>query len=288
MTIKQLIAEIETIFPQYTEAGLIDRIDLSRSAVSALRRFGNNIMIKGEAFVDIKGGRGKLPDDYWHLMVAIKAEPFKYEIIRGEKETLLDSYFFRERTQERNVWNYTLDEYVPEDTTTISEKFVFKRSEVEFKYLPSYPLRLVKGFKRTNCANNSPYQSRQFAVNSPYEINILGDRLQTNFDKGTIYMQYYALPTDEDGDIIVPDTQHDEVRDYILYMLQRKVLERVMLSDDDPNVGNKLSYIRQQEEDARNKAYTETKMEAIRDWRKDFIRHKRLQTQAYDRLLPNR
>jgi len=288
MTIKELIAEVESIFPQYAEAGLVDRIAITNKVLSALKKFGNNIMIKREGFVTIKGGKGELPKDYWNLLVAIKCEPFEIKTTPKYHETLLDSYFYRQRTEERNVWNLTLDAYVPEDTTTIREEFVFKRAKAQFTYKPSHHLKLVKAFKRDTCAKDSPYRSTDFARSSPYEVNIYNRHLQTNFTTGTVYMQYYGLPTDDEGDIIIPETQHDELKEFLIYLGQEEVLYRVMMSDDDNTVANKFSLVKQLTEDSRQLAYTETKMEALRGWKESFIREKRLQTQAYERLLPRR
>ena len=288
MTIKQIIAEVESIFPQYADAGLIDKIAITNKIISALKKFGNNIMIKREGFLTVKGGKAELPKDYWHLLVAVKCEPFEIKTTPEFHETLLDSFFYRQRTEERNVWNLTLDAYVPEDTTTIREEFVFKRAKADFTYRPVNHLKLVKAFKRDTCAKDSPYKSADFARNSPYEVNIYNRHLQTNFVTGHIYMQYYGLPTNDEGEIIVPDTQHDELKEFLIYLAQEEVLYRVLMSDDDPNVGNKFSLVKQLTEDARQLAYTETKMEALGNWKEEFIRRKRLQTQAYDRLLPRK
>lgn len=288
MTIKEVIAEVESIFPQYAEAGLIDNISISRNIVTALRGFGNNIMVKSEDFVQVKGGKAKLPEDFWHLTVAIKAEPFDYKVTKGTRDTLLSSHFFRERTEERTVWNYTLDEHVPENTTTIREKFVFRKAEADFRYRPVAPLKPVKAFKRNRCSLNSPYRNKDFAKNSPYEINIYNHHLQTNFPEGTIYMQYLALPTDDEGNVIIPETQHDKLRTYILLLAQKEVLYRVLMSDDDVNVQGKLQLVLQLEREAKQLAHTEAKMGALGNWKEDYIRKKRLQTLAYERLQPNR
>lgn len=288
MTLKQIIAEVESLFPQYAASGMIDRIAITTAVVSALKSFGTNIMIKSEDFITVKGGKGKLPLDYWHLMVAVKAEPFDFKVTEGSHETLLDSYFYRQRTEERNVWNLTLDAYIPEDTTTIREEFVFKKSKATFRYKAVAPLKLVKAFKRKNCAADSPYKNSDFAKNSPYEINVYNSHIQTNFATGNIYMQYLALPTDEDGDIIIPETQHDELIKYIQFVAQEAVLYRVLMSDDDPNVGNKLSLVLSKKKEARTLADTEVKMESLGDWKSEYIRRKRLQTLAYERLLPRK
>lgn len=288
MTIKQVIAEVESIFPQYADAGLVDRMAITNKIISALKKFGNNIMIKREAFLTIKGGKAELPKDYWHLLVAVKCEPVAIRTTPEFHETLLDSYFYRQRTEERNVWNLTLDAYIPEDTTTIREEFVFKKAKADFTYRQVNHLKLVKAFKRDQCAKDSPYRSSDFARSSPYEINIYNRHLQTNFVTGNIYMQYYGLPTDDEGDVIIPETQHDELKEFIVYLAQEEVLYRVLMSDDDPNVANKFSLVKQLTEDARQLAYTETKMEALGNWKEEFIRKKRLQTQAYDRLLPRK
>lgn len=288
MTIKQVIAEVESIFPQYADAGLIDRMAITNRLISALKKFGNNIMIKREGFLTIKGGKAPLPQDYWHLMVAVKCEPFEIRTTPEYHETLLDSHFYRQRTEERNVWNLTLDAWIPEDTTTIREEFVFKRAKADFSYKQVGHLKLVKAFKRDQCAKDSPYRSKDFAVNSPYEINIYNRHIQTNFSKGHIYMQYYGLPTDDEGDVIIPETQHDELKEYLLYLAQEEVLYRAIMADDDPNAGNKYTLVKQLAKEAKQLAYTETKMEALGNWKEEYIQRKRRQTLAYERLQPRK
>jgi hypothetical protein len=131
-------------------------------------------------------------------------------------------------------------------------------------------LKLVRGYKKSRCDKGCPNINE---YESPYEISIQGNFLQTNFKEGTIYMRYRGLPTDDDGDLIIPEIQRNKLQEYIKYTCIRRTLENLLLSSDDPNVGNKLQYFRQMEKEAYGAAKNDTIAEGMFGW-KERIKHK--------------
>ncbi len=86
-------------------------------------------------------------------------------------------------------------------------------------------------------------------------------------------MRYRGLPTDEDGDLLIPDIQRNKLPDYIKYTCIRRTLENLLLTSDDPNVGQKLQYFSQKENEYYHAAKNDSINEGMLGW-KDRIKHR--------------
>ena len=145
-------------------------------------------------------------------------------------------------------------------------------------------MRLTRGIKKEHLGKNC--QNLLLKTKSPYEINIVNNKLQTNFDKGFIYMQYNGLPTDEKGDLIIPDTTH--LVTYLTYMLKRVVLEDIWVNGDDPNLVNKINYFTQKEREYEGKARTAVKFKALGNtWDKKLQLSMKKNTAVFESMFPN-
>lgn len=255
-TQEQLFAEVTNTFKSYDEAGLIDEISMRQWLKSELKRFGNNIMVPTDGIVEIKNGKGKLPDSFWTLREAWLYTPNNYLLNRGSEKELEKSGVWRTRVVQGGSCNRC--EEVPSDTFIIKEEFHFKDSSATIFGTPS-PLKLKKGFNRAAVAQGCVNISRNIQGLDVNEINILGNYLQADFNNGFIYIKYMALPTDENGDFAIPETQHDRLRIYLEYYLKRRIAEDLLLNNDDPNMINKLQYLRQNEIENFGLAMTEAK-----------------------------
>ena len=112
----------------------------------------------------------------------------------------------------------------------------------------------------------------------PYEINILGDYIQTNFNSGFIYIQYQGLPTEEGtDDLIIPEVTGNYVYEYVTAELKKKIYENLWTNGDDENVQNKLMYWKQESADKFSNAMTAAKFEGMggKWWKELAANHKR-------------
>lgn len=264
-TLKNIIAEVRTELSQYESAGMLDEISLRNWAKRALKSFGNLVTTLQEKTIEVRNGKAKLPDSFYSFRLAAKCEPKEVKIIKGcDENDLIDTFFYRVRTEALKTWDNQSNKFQEGEYKEVVEKTYLKNGQAEVDYYFNRPrlLRLTNSFKKEFCAEGCVNLSKSLTNSAPYEINILGDYIQTNFTEGYIYLQFYALEKDEEGEIIVPELSNDQLVEYLTYHLKRKALESIWISDDD-SIQNKIQFMRQMEEDARLKAMSAAKIESI-------------------------
>lgn len=289
-TRQQLIAEVLTDFKQYNESGLIDMLSLNLWVKNALLKFGGNIMPKVDKVLEVKNGMAKLPENFYSLYLAAKCTPCKSEVLCGEQseDILQSNYQYRVRTEARREWDNLSDNFKTGEFTEITEKIFFHggNTQVEFKYTKPQLLRLTRGFKKDRlCGNNLNLQNK-LTHSSPYEINILGDYIQANFNSGFIYIQFQGLPVEEETeDLIIPEVMGNYVFEYIAAELKKKIYENLWTNGDDENVQNKLMYWKQESADKFSNAMTAAKFEGMGGrWWKEMAENNKRRTQIYQQF----
>lgn len=289
-TRQQLIAEVLTDLKQYNESGLIDHISLNLWVKNALLKFGGNIMPKVDKVLEVKNGMAKLPENFYALYLAAKCIPEASEVICGEKdEDLLQNiYQYRVRTEAKRKWDNLSDDFKTGEFTEITEKLFFHdgRTQIEFKYKNPQLLKLTRGFKKERlCGDNLNLQNK-LTHSCPYEINILGDYIQTNFNEGFIYIQFQGLPVEEETeDLIIPEVMGNYVFEYIAAELKKKIYENLWTNGDDENVQNKLMYWKQESADKFSNAMTAAKFEGMGGrWWKEIAANHRKRTRIYQQF----
>ena len=284
-TLENIISEVKTELSQYESAGLLDEISLRNWATRALKRFGNLVTTLQEKTVKVENGRAKLPKDFYSLYLAAKCEPKRYEVIEGTEDDLTDSFFMRIRKESETVWNNQSNKFEPGTYIEIVEKEYLRggSTQVDVYYHRPTLLKLTRGIKKESCHSNSKNLSKQLTASSPYEINILGDYIQTNFQDGFIYLQFFALEKNNEGEIIIPELSNDQLVEYLTYHLKRKALEAVWISDDD-SVQTKIQWMLSQEKDAELKAMSAAKIESVsgHGWWETIKNRNRLRNSIYD------
>lgn len=258
---KALIAEVTSEFQKYSDSGLIDENSLYRDIVKGVKRFGNDITTLQETVVTVKNGQVKLPDNFHSLYVAALCEPLGYEKSPNiEIHDLQSSYFYRERTSQKNTWNECNPCCKEQEENIIKENLYFKQDLVSFYYKNPVLLKLGKTFLKDSCHAKC---RNKIVRDNPNEIVINGVTLYTNFDEGSIYMQYYGLPMDEDGQLDIPDTNTGHLETYLEYYLKRRLAERLMGNNDAQGLSNLYSIYKQEEQVALRNASNELKMARI-------------------------
>ena len=253
----ELILEVKSKLKKYDEAGLIDEISMRRDALKALKRFGNSIGTMTEGTVEIVDGIGYLPDNFISLYMAILCEPHAYTYT-GEIDALQTSYFYKERVIESSTWNECESCCQSKTENVIRENLYFNGGSAQFVYKNPTLLKLGRSFEKSKmhlrCRN-------RVVKDNPNEISIIGSKIQANFNSGHIYLQYYGLPTDEDGQPDIPETFNGELETYLEYHLLRRCAED-LLANSDAMAGLASLYpvYKQEEVSARDNASNELKM----------------------------
>lgn len=245
MHIDNLLADMEAELPQYKTAGLMDRASMYRWTYKALKRFGQSICSLQEALVHVRNGFGKLPDNFHSLEFAVKCSPRGYHCNEEDKPVLQNSLIWKERVEVKTEWNSCDPCCTTESEKIITENTYINDRKLSFYYDTPIPLKLSKSVKRTFLADNC----RNLGIREcPYEINIVETTLNTNFTEGTVFIQYYGIPTAEDGLPIIPDTPRGDLLSYIESYLYTRLYKKLLSNGDDVNIGT-LYQISAQETD---------------------------------------
>ncbi len=263
VTFNNFLAEIETIFANYTETGDIDRISIKGWVISCLKELGKNICDRREGFVEIKNSQGNLPETFKSLILALKLKPEGCQIL-GDRSKAEQSYIYKQRIEQPAYYDWVTHEYVTNcKTKIVTEKVIMDTEAAEFYYSPEL-LSVVKGFKKdsfdVDCVNLHPglrdaYQS---------QINIQGRTIQTNFPTGRIYIQYSSLPSDEDGEILIPEISTGDIYKWIENVVKLKIGENLILNNKNPTgITSLMQMWAQQSIPLRNAAKSESNWSGI-------------------------
>lgn len=289
MNKKEFIAEITSDLKQYDESGLIDYRSLDLWIRNGIKRFGNNVMIPTDTVLKVENGRAKLPEGFWKLDLAVKCDPDGYKVETGDVKSVVMSHTFKTRIEQDYEWNNMSESYIGKNYKQITEKVFIDNNIVNFYYKAPTVLRLTKGMKKENCTSTCANLQKSLTYSSPWEINILNNTIQTNFTKGYIYIQYLSFPVDENGDLIIPETQHNHLQEYLMYHCKSKILENLMGNGDETNLVNMYNLYSRKEREYFSLAMTEVKFESLgHDWDKKMRNKMRINTNKIENLFPGR
>lgn len=262
MKINTFIAEFRAENESYDASGLIDDASLYKWIIDAMKPFGQNIMTLQDTVVDVRGKEGFLPRHFHTLYIAYKCDNKGYNVDPKYIDTLQQSYMWTERIKRGFKWN-SCEPYCKEDTEEIiTEKVYFREIDDTVDFYYNYPvmLKLGKTMKRNKCHE----KCRNLIVRDcPYEIIINETTLYTNFKEGNVYMQYYGLPLDDDGKLILPEVGNGELLKYIDYYVHLKFYEKLLKNKDDENIITLFNYYIRKEESQKGLALTDTKFSKL-------------------------
>ncbi len=283
----EFVAEVENTFQNFTETNDIDRISIKSWVISCLREMGKNICDRREGFVEIKNSQGNLPETFKSLILALKLKPEGCQIL-GDKNKAEKSYIYKQRIEQPAYFDWVTNEYVTNcKTKIVTEKVIMDTEAAEF-YYTSELLSVVKGFKKdsfdVDCVNINPMLRESY----PSQININGRTIQTNFPTGRIYLQYNSLPTDEEGEIYLPEFSTGDFVKYVENYVKIKIAENLILNNKNPTgVSQMLPMWLQQNVMLRNAAKSECNWNGLsKNFGKNYKR--RLQIEASYYNLPRR
>lgn len=260
-----LIAEVKSDLSKYADASLLDEDSMYRDIILGMKRFGNDIMELHETMVEVKDGYATLPDNFYSLYLAALCSPRGFVPTcdtEVEFHDLQSSHYYIERTKYTNKWN-ECDSCQTEELSenVIRENLYFKKKKVaEFYYDQPQLLSLGKTFNKNNCHSKC---RNKLIKDNPNQIVIVKFRLQANFNEGDIYLQYYGLPLDENGDIDIPESKNGHVEEYLEYRVKRKAAERLIGNNDAVGLQSLYSIYKGEEQVALKNASNELKMKSI-------------------------
>ena len=174
-----------------------------------------------------------------------------------------------------------------EDYKKITETVRIDTNVIDLHFQSPTILRLTRGMKKESCSTTCKNLQDMFTHSSPWEISIRNKTLYANFDKGYIYIQYTGLPVDEDGDIIIPETQHNQLFNYLMFHCKAMLMLNLMGNGDDPNLINMYRIYSEKEAEHFALAMTEIKMNSLgHDWDVKMKNKMRRTTLMYEGMFP--
>lgn len=229
ISIKELLAEVESKFPILADSGELDKTSIYTTVLSELRKFGVDALQKRRHVVTIENGRGKLPDNFKRLKEARRID---YHCHEFENPTVGDTYNYitREYIENPAYYDQISGNYVITcDPKVITEKITIHNTNVEVKYKSEY-VEIVDGVFsdsiEADCINKR--------VKSPHKISITNLTVNANFNKGRLYIEYYSLPMNEDGDVSVPLMTTGDLYDYILHKIKIELAQFLIVNNLNP------------------------------------------------------
>lgn len=285
-TISNVITDIKSDLRSYEESNLIDDVSLSLHLINEVKGFGGNVMQTYPLIVDISNGQGKLPNNFFSLVKAVKTEPIGYLPDSDcRQDTLIGSNFYRVKKEASKIWNNFSHEFEngAEYKEVTEQVFEYNKGlKSKFYYGNFRHLKLVRGFDKSKldlkCENIKVKES-------PYEISIINNTLQTNFTKGSICIWYQGLEVEEDtDDIILPEDPNSNIYKFLLATGKAKVFELIWANDDDSNVINKLQFYKNEARENRILAAAQARLDSVvgNNWSEGIKSRQRNRINAYN------
>lgn len=287
MTLTELKAEISTSLQMYEDSGLVDHHAIDLWIKNALKKFGNNVMQLSEKVLRVEKSRTPLPEDFWRLYVAAMCKPTAHKILNGDKDILASSVYWTKRIETEYGWNNLSESHNKKNYKEVVEREYYRGTEIESRYQPSpVVLSITRGFNRDLYTKDCVNIRSHFTRDQEHEINLTNNYIETNFKEGHIYIQYYGLPKNEDGEIVV-SSPNSHLEEYLEYLAIRKTLQNIMLSSD-ADVSNKIQYFLQMERESHSNAMTESKFNSLgENYDKRMRDRNRATTMKYEQMFPN-
>jgi hypothetical protein len=279
--VKALIAEIKSDLSKYDDSGLIDDNSIYRDIVLAVKKFGNDVMTKQEEVIEVSDNKGSLPIGFYSLIMAVLCEPASIST-ELQIDSLQQSYFYKEKVINNKKWCSCDASCETEEENIIRENIYFNGSRTTFNYKNPILLGLNKHMDRSslafNCRNN-------IVRDNPFEISVSRGTIHSNFEQGSIYIQYYGLP-EEDGLIVLPETPNGNLELYIEYFVKRRITERLIANNDAQGLQSLYPTYLQQEQVYLINTRSELKMNNLgKDFYKGIAKNNKLKSKQFEIIL---
>lgn len=281
---KAILATIQKRMKKYDSMGLIDPEDVFDFMIKGLKIFGQNIMELQDKVVHVSNGRAVAPKGLQIIKAAYHCDPKGYWAEEGFKDNIQEAIFWKEIKTSGIKWDSCEECCTDTTSDTVVETIYYDDRKVNFYYNNPIPLVPTKSMNRDNCAKEF---RRILGYDSPYDLNLRGETIEVNFTKGTIYLRFYGIPMDGEGIPFVPVSQHEQLETYILYYIQRRLMEQWWLNGDVESVQTRIQYLLRMENDTKSLAMTEVKFSTLSP--KSFRKIKqmnRLETAKYECMFP--
>lgn len=267
MVQSSLIAEVLTGIKRYDDLGLVDETTLEIELANELKRFGSNIMELGAKVIEISGGKADLPLTFSKLKKAIRVDPYKVEPEIEVDDLWLTDYSVRSITETNYEWDNASDSHYKKSYKDVVYKKKIRGSSIKFHYRPSEIVALTKNFSK-DFVSDDCLNKRIQNIQGCSEINIVGNKLYSNFREGELYIEYERLP-EEDGELFIPDIPN--LIKYLTNHLSYVAMRSIWINEEVDAVQQKMMFFKNEATILWQPAMTAVKFDRLPpDWNKRF------------------
>lgn len=275
-----LIAEVLTGIKRYDDLGLVDETTLEIELTNELKRFGSNIMELGAMVLEIRGGKVDLPLTFSKLKKAMRVDPYKVEPEIEVDDRWITDYSVRRVTETDYEWDNGSDSHYKKAYKDVIYKKLIRGSKIKFHYQPTEIVALTKNFSKDFVSDDCLNKKVQ-SIKGCGEINIVGNKLYSNFSEGDLYIEYERLP-EEDGELFIPDIPN--LIKYLINYLSYTALKSVWINEEADAVQQKMMFFKNESTLLWQPAMTAVKFERLpSDWNKKFQNNQKKSIRRYYR-----
>lgn len=196
---KHLLARIKRELKTFDQVGILDANDFYEYVMDVLNSLSIGGYIEADAVLNVKDGKAKLPDNYKMLysvnLCKLTNSPRSHPRLQNGYVFYTDTLY--EGLKKQYKCNMKCIEQSNGFKITVREYIEGIESIDNYNYNYLNKIHIVPSNSVPNHYKQSNYKT----------ISIENGYLKANFDEGTIHIKYYALPVDEDGLPLVPDSE---------------------------------------------------------------------------------
>lgn len=231
MTFDEFYSEITNSLKQYDSANLIDKLSVYNWVLECIKRFGNLPTIKFEKVLEVKNMKAKLPDNFKSLKLALKCQPLSYNCNEEDDHLLQNTYFYKVINNSDITYN-ECDEccYDTKDSTIVEKIFLKNGRTADVRYGQVELLELV-GYTKKDICTKGCFNTN--LSNLKNKISINNKTLYASFNKGSIFIVYNGFEEDDDGYVMIPETNQGYLKMYIEYYVKRRIIEDIISNSDN-------------------------------------------------------
>lgn len=210
-----IINNVKAMLSSYSEAGLLNEDDFYVNIKWMLNKLGLGVYVEAETILEIENYKASLPEDFYMLWAIHRLDYKGNNCI--EREFYYKPQIYYVRDELKNIcYN---DSRCEKDTTITGVEYKreisFKSEQCTQHYHNRRPLKLKKSLLK--CYENSI----NYKIDSDEEFTINPHSFNFNFKEGLVHLEYYALPKDEEGFLVILDDEYvkQAIQDYLIYKI---------------------------------------------------------------------
>lgn len=263
----QLLSDASVDLPTIHKEGFIKTAQLIKVATRVNYDLGLKINQQKDAILEVDRRKAKLPDDFYLFNYGLICLKYFVEqpVITG---TQTEEVLLQPNPINADPCNCNPKPCLSRCGDHVYLKQTFKNETRVYEQYAQFRIKPGKEVA-SGCPNLS--------FHSGLEAYIKNGCLQTNFENGTLYINYLGNMEDEGGNLLVPD--HPLLNEYYEYAIKQRILENMFLEGEPTS--DKLQLIEQRIRTARNNALSIVNTPDFKDFKETWEMNRKAMLRRY-------